>query len=491
MSKVWTLRLVLDEATAGARLSAWNEALNAWRLAGHRLDYRLSAAARAHLSGQQRQQLEAAAALPVVETSRLMVLADHLDADLPPGALGFNAALQQPAGRWAPAWRMGPPSCTIPGVLEWLEECRAYQDTHRWSAAQRAERLLAEAHAAGGIGLYGRGMVGRAARACAERHGLTTSFWVDSQAPGTDAYQDGLPVYTPPTAPQAPVVLAAGAAQVLGELWLAARGSTAYGLSTLHWATGETREPEHQWQADALLRPGHYLALGGRLDGVESLRVLTGLLRFRRTLEDTALWQVRSTQQQWFDPDYLETATRLLIDCGGFDGDTALAYLAAVPDGRVIAIEPDPRLAARARVNLRGCSAEVIQAAVGAHTGSARFVTVEGMSGALARPDEAGIEVPLVAIDEVVQALPDGQVMLKLDVEGNEAAALAGAQRTLAAGALGAIAAYHRAGDLVDVPAVLGLLGDSAIGLRHYTGLAYETVAYTARAKALADQAGG
>jgi len=387
---------------------------------------------------------------------------------------------------------MGPPSCAIPGVLEWLEECRAYQDERHWSGAQRAARLLDEARAAGGIGVYGRGMVGQAARACAERHGLATRFWVDSQATGADACQDGLPVHTPASAPQAPVVLAAGVAQVLGECWLAARGTTAYGLSTLHLATGETREPEHQWQTDALLRPGHYLALGGRLDGVESLRVLTGLLRFRRTLEDTALWQVRSAQQQWFDPDYLETATRLLIDCGGFDGDTALAYLAAVPDGRVIAIEPDPRLAARAGANLRGRSAEVIQAAVGAQAGSARFVTVEGMSGALAQPDEAGIEVPLIAIDTVVQAAaPAGQVMLKIDVEGNEAAALAGAQRTLAAGALGAVAAYHRAGDLVDVPAVLGLLGDSAIGLRHYTGLAYETVAYTARTTALADQAGG
>ena len=301
--------------------------------------------------------------------------------------------------------------------------------------------------------------------------------------------QDGLPIHSPRTAPNAPVIVAAGAAEEMVAACERAGRGDVYGLSVLHLACDMPGQPESAWRQDALQRRGAWLWLLGQMDGPESLQVLTGLLRFRRTLDDRALWAVRSPREQWFDADYFDAAKiRSLVDCGAYDGDTARAFLAHVPDGRIVCIEPDATLADRARRNadLAASGCNVVHAAIGSHSGTAVFQPADGMSGAVVPDAAQGERVPVTTVDTWLDARAG---MLKIDVEGQESQALAGAARTVRNGALVAIAAYHKAGDLVDLADVLSQMRETALGVRHYTGLAFETVLYTTQKATLSASA--
>lgn len=117
-----------------------------------------------------------------------------------------------------------------------------------------------------------------------------------------------------------------------------------------------------------------------------------------------------------------------------------LAKLAG-PQGEVIAVEPDPEIAGRARENiaLNGlANARVIQAAASAVAGE----TVALYRAADLNPNRAmaslhphehltgpAIEVQTITIDE---ACPGPVALIKIDVEGHEAGVVAGAAQTIA-----------------------------------------------------------
>jgi FkbM family methyltransferase len=117
-----------------------------------------------------------------------------------------------------------------------------------------------------------------------------------------------------------------------------------------------------------------------------------------------------------------------------------LAKLAG-PQGEVIAIEPDPEIAHRAGENiaLNGlANARVIQAAASAAAGEkvalyrAADVNPNRAMASLhphAHLTGAAIEVPTITIDE---ACTGPVALMKIDVEGHEAAVVAGAAETIA-----------------------------------------------------------
>jgi len=154
----------------------------------------------------------------------------------------------------------------------------------------------------------------------------------------------------------------------------------------------------------------------------------------------------------------------VFVDCGAFDGDTMRRFLHR-QDGRfgtIVAFEPDPANfqklrqyvstlpeAVRGRITIH-------QKAVGARNEKVRFDATGTESSAVGSGDLA---VDCAALDDIL----DGCVpsYIKMDTEGSEIAALAGARKTIGrhAPAL-ALCAYHLQDHLWKIPLFVHALSE-------------------------------
>ena len=140
---------------------------------------------------------------------------------------------------------------------------------------------------------------------------------------------------------------------------------------------------------------------------------------------------------------------RTVFDVGANGGIYSLAALAAEPTASVHAFEPTPEIAERLRQTAqlnRLATLRVHQTAVSDQDGTALLRRCgadvggnEGMNYVVADPGGAeGERVPTVRLDTVCRQLRADRIdLLKLDVQGAEAAVLEGAQDLLAAGRVG------------------------------------------------------
>jgi FkbM family methyltransferase len=127
------------------------------------------------------------------------------------------------------------------------------------------------------------------------------------------------------------------------------------------------------------------------------------------------------------------------VDVGAHRGAILQEIVRVAPDGRHLAYEPIPRLAAELRGSFPGV--EVREAALSDHRGQTTFEHVlglaEGCSGFVVctvapeyAPDVEQIEVELERLDDAIA--PDAALdLIKIDVEGAEQQVLEGAVETL------------------------------------------------------------
>jgi FkbM family methyltransferase len=153
----------------------------------------------------------------------------------------------------------------------------------------------------------------------------------------------------------------------------------------------------------------------------------------------------------WYEPQETQLASRLLrpgdvfVDVGANWGYFSLAAAHWVgPRGRIVAFEPEPRLYGMLASNIaanRLTSIDARQIAVAAGPGSLSFVAFRADEGNWGRSHAAGPGVrtdftcPTVGLDDALDAAGVDRVRLvKVDVEGGEAAVLTGMRAGLAAG---------------------------------------------------------
>ena len=177
----------------------------------------------------------------------------------------------------------------------------------------------------------------------------------------------------------------------------------------------------------------------------------------------------------------------VVLDLGGGWGDTALYFAhRAGPEGRIYSFECMPENQAIFRRNLElnpelASRITLVPAAAWSVSGETIRFIGGGPSSRVTGDGAVTASVPSLAVDDFVRDHRLDRVdVIKMDIEGSEARALAGARGTIGRcrPAL-AVALYHRDDDFIDIPACVrdsGVTYD--IFLDHFTIYDEETVLF-------------
>ena len=171
------------------------------------------------------------------------------------------------------------------------------------------------------------------------------------------------------------------------------------------------------------------------------------------------------THEIYFPGDLTHISpNEVFVDCGAYDGDTIRSLLQIIEtfSGNIFAFEPDPTNFKRLEqyvstlpVSLRE-RLKVYPFAVGAHRSRVRF---EASGTEASFVGSGGIEVDCIALDEILS--DQKPTYIKMDIEGSELQALAGAQNIIKKNLpVLAICSYHSQDHLWKIPALIHSYSD-------------------------------
>jgi FkbM family methyltransferase len=369
-------------------------------------------------------------------------------------------------------------------------------------SALSRERAFADS-VASGIGgpviLYGAGALGRRLRSAMRAAGLPVAAFADRAPRSPGSTVDGLAVLSPEEAalvrPARVIVAVFNPGHSYEET---ARDLRAFGCRHVEswlpaaWSLGDAVLPHY-----AACRPS--LVLAARSEVLAQASVWAdeaSVDEYRRQVcwRLTGDFSVLPPQlpEHYFASDvYVPLAHETLVDCGAYDGDTLLDFIARVPAfGAAYSYEPDPDNLVALRRAVAGLGPNVArrvhvsEAAVGARPGTSRFSAGAGTSAALVAGDvPAGdaahtFRVECVALDDALSGV--GVTLLKMDIEGGEADALRGAAGVLRrCRPVLAVSAYHHPSDVWELPRLVeSLTDDYRLFLRSHGPDGFECVLY-------------
>lgn len=213
-----------------------------------------------------------------------------------------------------------------------------------------------------------------------------------------------------------------------------------------------------------------------------SLAILRAIAAFRSSSDPTSL--IESSFPHYAHPSVRLAAGDTIVDAGAWIGDSAQLFSKAIgPMGHIICFEPNADSAAQIKTANTVVHAAALSRKSGFGTLSSRepawsganasghFVT-ENADGVI----DSGMQVRLVALDDLNLTRCDA---LKMDIEGSELDALAGAENTIRAHKPKLmLSAYHRHGDLWEIPEKILEIAPYQFFLGHHSEAATETVLY-------------
>lgn len=144
-------------------------------------------------------------------------------------------------------------------------------------------------------------------------------------------------------------------------------------------------------------------------------------------------------------------------DLGAFTGDTVEEFC-AYTEGRykrIIAVEPSPKNFRRMVKNIAEkniLNVEAVNAAASDKDGTVSISNKRGrMPTTCSSREDNTVSVPSVRVDTLLSGADAQNVLVKFDVEGAEADAIAGAENAIRGGAKLIVSVYHRSEDIFDL----------------------------------------
>jgi FkbM family methyltransferase len=345
----------------------------------------------------------------------------------------------------------------------------------------------------GKVVIFGVGQLGRFLLPAVRSAGLEPVAYCDNNSRHWGVEIDGVPVMSPTDAlrrhgDQASFLLAIyNATPVYRQLSeLGCRHIVRYPLLFWRYADFISDErlalPQRILEQAAEMRPAYEL-----LSDEESREEFCAQVRWRCLLDYECLPKPHPPGDMYFPTDLVSLLPEeVFIDCGAFDGDTIRSYLAKV-DGRfrhIYAFEPDAAnlhaLGSYLTSLAPGAASRitVLPFAIGKRDETVRF-DGQGSVGSRVVKSKGTTEIECRSLDSAI-AEGTNPTFIKMDIEGAEAGAIAGAVKTIArCQPVIAACAYHYPEHLWILPKLLKATSPSyRIYLRRYAEECWETVYY-------------
>lgn len=169
----------------------------------------------------------------------------------------------------------------------------------------------------------------------------------------------------------------------------------------------------------------------------------------------------------------------IMIDCGAFNGDTAIAFTKKYNNYRKIyAYEPDANMFNQLLQNTKNLNIVQINKGVFSSTCTLNF-NIQN-NGCSTFEKNGSMEIQVEAIDALLKDEKDPITFIKMDIEGSELEALKGASSIIQLYKPKlAICVYHRSNDLFAIPEILkSLRNDYKFFIRNHQMVPEDTVLY-------------
>lgn len=244
-------------------------------------------------------------------------------------------------------------------------------------------------------------------------------------------------------------------------------------------------QEEFKEAEDIILNWEHYKDMYSLLSDAESRHTFSSIL-LARILGIKDYYKECFTQKypQYFDKDILTPALEeVFVDGGAFIGDTAIEMNKSFcSNGRIISYELDSRNAKAAEDNWRKeniKNAKLRLVGLSDENKKVQIVSA-GNNSHIAEGNEMSAETREIRLVRLDDDLKETVTFIKLDIEGEEKAAIKGMKRHIQVSHPKlAICVYHLADDLWKIPELIHEIDESyRFFLRHYTDMEYETVLY-------------
>jgi FkbM family methyltransferase len=354
-------------------------------------------------------------------------------------------------------------------------------------AAAAMERRLN--HAPAGLLLYGAGHYGRVAAAALRSRGMVAKAFIDRDSRKAGGECAGIPiigldtVHADQLKTSLVVVTVYNCVPVLQEL--TSRGIDAITYAQLAVAIGEPllpfcgiQDPAILWHHESAVRTA--MALWA---DEESRQEYVAQLMWSLHLDPMTLPAPRPATDTYFEPSLVDLRSdEVFIDCGAFDGDSVAAFRDRCPNYKaLIALEPDPTNRSHFIERFGGQAAmTAARISVLPYAASDRRETVTfdvtGTAGSAIA--NTGLQVEAATLDDLVA--DHAPTFLKMDIEGAEPKALAGASAIMRVHKPRlAVCLYHDRRHLWEIPLQIAESQPAyRLNLRRYADECWELICY-------------